>query len=63
MSIEEIKKEIKVMNSTGLRELSTFLLQVRRAQDPERRNEIADLIDSPDNNWVSLDDFEDRLKD
>ena len=49
------------MDPVDLRELSTFLLQIRRAQDPERKNEIADLIDSPENKWVSLDDFEDRL--
>lgn len=63
MSIDQIKEEIKVMDPVSLQKLSTFLLKFRRSQDPERKQEIADLIDSPDKEWVSLDDFERRVAD
>jgi len=63
MSIEQIKEEIRRMPPEGLRQLSTYLLQVRRTQDPARKQQIADLIDSPRERWVSLDEFERQTTD
>lgn len=63
MSIEQIKEEIRRMNPDGLRHLSTSLLQVRREQFPERKQQIADLIDSPRSKWLSLDELEQKITD
>lgn len=51
------------MPPEGLRQLSTYLLQLRRAQDPARKQHLADLIDSPRARWVSLDDLKQQMTD
>ena len=61
MTVDEIKKEIKGLEPAVLQELSSFLLQLRRSQDPERKEEIARLIDSPPEKWVTLEEMDQRL--
>ena len=61
MTLEQIKNEIKTLKSSELQELSTLILQLKRAQDPNRKGAIADLLDSPDRKWVLLEDAEKKL--
>ena len=61
MSIDEIKKEIKSMDDSVLQELTSFILQVRRLNDPARKEEITQLLDSPSSKWVTLDEMDRRL--
>lgn len=63
MSVDQIKAEIQTMETPELQELASFLLRVRRERDPDRMDEIADKIDRPKNEWVSLDEFERRTAD
>jgi len=63
MSIERIKEEINQMNPDGLRQLSAYLLQVRRAQHSERKEQITDLLDSSRSKWLSLDELERQISD
>ena len=50
MSVAEIKKEIKSLEISELDEVAALILQLRRAKDPVRKDELADLIDGDD--WV-----------
>ncbi len=50
MSIAEIKNELKSMEDAQLDEVASLILQLRRARDPRRKDELADLIDG--NDWV-----------
>ena len=61
MTIDEMKEEIKGLEPNVLQELSSFLLELRRSRDPERREEIARLIDSPPEKWLSLEEMDQRL--
>jgi hypothetical protein len=60
VSVDQIKAEIQTMEDPDLQELASFLVQIRRSRDPERMDEIAEKIDRPENEWVSLDEFERR---
>ena len=62
MTVEEVKDEIRNMEAPVLQELTSFILQLRRQQDPERKKKITEVLDSPDSNWVSLDEMEERLR-
>lgn len=61
MTVEEVKNELKHMEAPMLKEITSFILQLRRQQDPERKQKISEIIDSPDSKWISLDDMEERL--
>lgn len=50
MSVAEIKKEIKELQPSEIDEVAAFILQIRRANDPERKEELSKLIDGDD--WV-----------
>ena len=50
MSIVEIKEEIKNMEDAELDEVAALILQVRRIKDPNRKENLANLIDGGD--WV-----------
>ena len=50
MSIVEIKEEIKNMEVSELDEVAALILQMRRAKDPSRKENLTHLIDGGD--WV-----------
>jgi len=51
MSVAEIKEEIKNLETPQLDEVAALILQLRRAKDPERKNQVSELIDGDD--WVA----------
>lgn len=61
MTIEEIKNELKAMNASELRELSAFILQLRRSLDPDRKRKVSEILDSPDTKWLSLEEMDQQL--
>jgi hypothetical protein len=63
MTVEEVKKELRQMDAPGLRELSTFILQLRRSQDPDRKRKVSQTLDSPDSKWLTLDEMDRQLGD
>ena len=63
MTIEQMKNELKRMEEPVLREIAAFILQLRRQQDPARRDTISNLLDSTSTKWLSLDEMEKRLGD
>ena len=48
MSLAEIKEEIKTLETPDLDEVAALILQLRRARDPDRRDNLSELIDSDD---------------
>jgi len=50
MSVAEIKEEIKKLEVPQLDELAALILQIRRAKDPERKDQVSELIDGDD--WI-----------
>lgn len=50
MSVTEIKEELKTLQDTELDEVAAQILQLRRSRNPDRKKDLADLLDSPD--WV-----------
>jgi len=50
MSVAEIKEEIKNLEVPQLDELAALILQIRRAKDPERKDQVSELIDGDD--WI-----------
>lgn len=59
--MEQIKDEIKSMKGPALQELSTLILQLKRAQDPERKAAITQKLDDPERKWIPLEEVEKRL--
>ena len=49
------------MEAPVLKELTSFILQLRRSLEPERKEQLSKLIDSPESKWVSLEEMENRL--
>ena len=48
MSVDEIKQQIKELPPAELDQVAAFILQLRRSNDPERKEEIAAMIADPD---------------
>lgn len=63
MTVEEMKNELKRMEEPMLQEITSFILQLRRQQDPNRRELISNLLDSPSTKWLSLEEMDKRLED
>ena len=61
MTIDEVKNELSHMEAPVLKELTSFILQLRRSLEPERKEQLSKLIDSPESKWVSLEEMENRL--
>ena len=61
MLVEDVKKELRQMEVAVLQELTSYILQLMRQQDPGRKKKIAETLDSPKTKWVSLDDMDKRL--
>lgn len=53
MSISEIKEEIKNMELGELNEVAALILQLRRAKDPNRKEELSNLVE--EDGWVKWD--------
>ena len=51
MSVAEIKEEMKNLEAPQLDELAALILQIRRSKDPERKEQISELIDGDD--WIA----------
>ena len=63
MTVEEVKNELRNMDPPVLQELTAFILQLRRSQDPDRKGKVAEILDSPDTKWLSLDEMNQQLSD
>lgn len=50
MSVAEIKNELKNLDTSEVDEVAAFILQMRRAKDPARKSQLADMIDNSE--WV-----------
>lgn len=61
MTVEEVKNELKRMEAPVLQEITSFILQLRRQQDPNRKDTIFYLLNSANSKWLSLDEMEKRL--
>jgi hypothetical protein len=61
MTVQEVKDELKDMEPPVLQEILSFILQLKRQQDPERKNRISSVLDSPNSKWLSLDEMDTRL--
>ena len=61
MTVEEMKNELKRMEEPVLQEITSFILHLRRQQDPTRKDTISNLLDSSTTKWLSLDEMEKRL--
>jgi len=48
MSLVEIKDELKTLEDAQLDEVAALILQLRRSRDPDRKDQLADLIDGED---------------
>lgn len=56
MRVEEIKEELKGLETPAIEELGAYILLLRRTLDGERKDRIADILDSADGKWLSLDE-------
>lgn len=61
MTVEEVKDELRHMDAPVLQELTAFILQLRRSQDPDRKQQVAEALDSPNTKWLSLDEMDQQL--
>ena len=62
MDLSEIKKEIEALDGPSQREMIGFLLSLQMRRDPEWRAELTRrLADRDPENWITLDDAEERL--
>ena len=61
MTVEEVKNELRHMEAPVLQDLTSFILQLRRSLDPERKQTLAEKLDSPASKWIPLDEMEKRL--
>lgn len=48
MSIEQIKESIRELDPPELDQVAALILQIRRANDPERKKELSEMIDDQD---------------
>ena len=55
MTVEQIKNELRNLEAPILKELAAFILQLRRSMDPERKANIADILDSKDIPYIGPD--------
>ncbi|GEM_PF-6193632 len=63
MTLDELKQEIDVLDREGLQELATWVSLVRRSKEPGRGQDIANKLDSPENQWVPLEELDQHLPD
>ena len=47
MSIHQLKEEIKELGPVELDQVAALILQLRRSNNPERKKELAEMIDDP----------------
>lgn len=63
MTMDELKQGIHNLGREDLQELATWVTLIRRSKEPGRGQEIADKLDSPDNQWVPLEELDQQLPD
>ena len=62
MSFEQIKREVALLDQQQQRELISYTLQLRYAQDDDYRREVTDRLNDTDkSHWLTPDEFERRL--
>ena len=61
--MEELKQGIHDLGREDLQKLATWVTLVKRSKEPDRWQEIADKLDSPDNQWVPLEELDNQLPD
>lgn len=61
MTVDEVKAELRNMDAPVLKELSAFILQLRRSQDPDRKERVSQILDSPDTKWLSIEEMDKQL--
>ena len=61
MSVEQIKSSLSSLTAEELKEVSTFIRQLRNAADAEHQKMLAARLDDKNpSNWVSLEDLKSR---
>ncbi len=48
MSIDQIKESIRELDSSELDQVAALILQIRRTNDSERRQELSEMIEDQD---------------
>jgi hypothetical protein len=48
MSVDQIKDGIRELSPSELDQVAALILQLRRSNDPERKSELAKMIDDTD---------------
>lgn len=62
MSLEQLKKELALLDRAEQAELISYALQLRYSQDTAHRREVTDrLNDSEKSHWLTPEEFERRL--
>ena len=61
MTVEEVKNELRQMEAPVLQEISTYILQLRRSLDPDRKKKVASRLDSPKSKSLTIDEMGKRL--
>jgi len=61
MTVEEVKNELRQIEAPVLQEISTYILQLRRSLDPDRKKKLASRLDSPKSKSLTIDEMGKRL--
>ena len=62
MSLEQLKREVALLNDEEQAKLISYTLQLRYAQDTGYRREVTDRLNDADkSHWLTPDEFERRL--
>jgi asparagine synthetase B (glutamine-hydrolysing) len=62
MSLEQIKREVALLDAQQQAELITYTLQLRYAHDASYHREVTDRLNDADrSHWLTPDEFERRL--
>lgn len=48
MSVDQIKEGIRELSAAQLDQVAALILQLRRANNPDRKDELAEMIDDQD---------------
>ena len=62
MTLQQIKDEVKSLESNELQDLTSFVVQLKRAHDPARKREITEKLDDSSKKWIPLDEIDDHSK-
>jgi len=63
MTIQAIKAEVETLSAAERRQLAAFLVALRHKDFTAYRSQMTTRIDDTDpENWITLEDFDDRME-